>query len=594
MHLQCCKKAELIFSKVVTVCLYVHLIYLLNLIITKSLRQMDNQVVIVSVMVIYITLLISWGIYQGRKVKTGSDYAIAGRKLPGWVAALSERATGESSWALLGLPGAAYAMGLTEIWTAIGCVAGIIIAWALLAWRLRDEAEKYQVTTFTEYLAAKHGESGKMLRIISSLAIVFFFFFYVGAQFLGGGKTLHTLFGLSPGTGILITAAVIVPYTVYGGFRSVVYTDVVQAIVMIITLIVGPIVGIFYIMNNPDTFSSDITGALIKSGDSYNSLTGAAKGFSAGLIITGGFSWFFGYLGGQPQLSLRFMAISDPEQAKKARNIGIAWTIVAYIGALMLGWIGIAIFGPAGLSDPEYVMPSVILRLFPPVIAALLITGAIAAMISTADSLLILSATELTESILKGKDTGDIKEQQVKTLKKHRITTALIAVIALALSYVSPSKLIFTLVSYVWAGIGCTFSVVILMTLFWKRFHGRAAIITVITGLVFTIIWISGGFEQHYAVSAEKTDFLLEQNIIGINEREALLGFEGRKYVSITRFESALRELLKESDSINSLPVITSSFIEKGIPARLTTFLVSLLVALFSTYFVRPNLPNHP
>jgi len=109
---------------------------------------MENQVVIVLVMVIYITLLISWGIFQGRKVKTGSDYAIAGRKLPGWVAALSERATGESSWALLGLPGAAYAMGLTEIWTAIGCVAGIVVAWALLAWRLRDEAEKYNVTTF--------------------------------------------------------------------------------------------------------------------------------------------------------------------------------------------------------------------------------------------------------------------------------------------------------------------------------------------------------------------------------------------------------------------------------------------------------------
>jgi len=549
---------------------------------------MDNQLVIVSVMVIYITFLISWGIFQGRKVKTGSDYAIAGRKLPGWIAALSERATGESSWALLGLPGAAYAMGLTEIWTALGCVTGIVMAWALLAWRLRDEAEKYNVTTFTEYLAAKHGESGRMLRIISSLAIVFFFFFYVGAQFLGGGKTLHTLFGLEPGVGVLITAAVIVPYTVYGGFRSVVYTDVVQGIIMIITLIVGPIVGIFYIMNNPDTFSSDITTALIKSGGTYNSITGAAKGFGAGILITGGFSWFFGYLGGQPQLSLRFMAIRDSEQAKKARNIGIAWTIVAYIGALMLGWIGIAIFGPAGLSDPEYVMPSVILRLFPPVIAALLITGAIAAMISTADSLLILSATELSESILKKKGTAETKESSALTLKRHRITTALIAVVALALSYVSPSKLIFTLVSYVWAGIGCTFSVVILFTLFWRRFHGRAATITIIAGIFFTIIWISGGYEQNYTVTAEKTAFLLEQNIIGTNEKEALLSFEGRKYVSSSRFESVVREALKGSDKLSSLSVITSSYTKKGIPARLTTFLVSLIVAIFSTYFIRP------
>jgi sodium/proline symporter len=554
---------------------------------------MENQLLIILVMVIYITLLISWGIFQGRKVKTGSDYAIAGRKLPGWVAALSERATGESSWALLGLPGAAYAMGLTEIWTAIGCVAGIVSAWAFLAWRLRDEAEKYNVSTFTEYIAAKHGETGKMLRMISSLAIVFFFFFYVGAQFLGGGKTLHTLFGLKPGLGVLITAAVIVPYTVYGGFRSVVYTDVVQAILMIVTLIVGPIVGLIYIFHNPDTFASGITEALVKSGDTYNSVTGAARGFGAGLLVTGGFSWFFGYLGGQPQLSLRFMAISNARQAKKARNIGIAWTIIAYIGALMIGWIGIAIFGPAGLSDPEYVMPRVILKLFHPIIAALLITGAIAAMISTADSLLILSATELSESMLKKK--GKVKEETASgTLRRHRITTAVIAVIALVLSYLSPSKLIFTLVSYVWAGIGCTFSVVILFTLFWKKYHGRAAIITVITGILFTIIWISGGFEQHYKITPGKTEFLLEQNVISPAEKNLLLNAENRKYISSSRFESEISAILREPSDAKRIPVITSSYTEKGVPARLTTFLISFLVAVFATYLVPPKRPSHP
>jgi sodium/proline symporter len=551
---------------------------------------MENQVLIVIVMVIYITLLVSWGIFQGRKVKTGNDYAIAGRKLPGWVAALSERATGESSWALLGLPGAAYAMGLTEIWTAIGCVAGIIAAWTILAWRLRDEAEKYNVSTFTEYIAAKHGETGQWLRMVSSMAIVFFFFFYVGAQFLGGGKTLHTLFGIKPGLGMLITAAVIVPYTVYGGFRSVVYTDVVQAVLMIITLIVGPIVGLIFIFHNPGTFASGIHEALIRSGESYNSLTGAARGFGAGLLITGGFSWFFGYLGGQPQLSLRFMAISNARQAKKGRNIGIAWTIVAYIGALMLGWIGIAIFGPTGLSDPEYVMPKVILRLFPPAIAALLITGAIAAMISTADSLLILSATELSESMLKRKG-GD---EGRNILSRHRITTAILAVVALVLSYLSPSKLIFTLVSYVWAGIGCTFSVVILFTLFWRKFHGRAAVITVIAGIVFTVIWISGGFEQHYRITKAKTDFLIAQNVINRDEMNSLLHSEGTKYINESRFESRICRILNEPATGKRIPVIITAYTEKGIPARLTTFLVSLAVAIFSTLMVPPKLPSHP
>jgi sodium/proline symporter len=208
---------------------------------------MENQTVILTVMLIYISLLMMWGIFQGRKVKNESDYAIAGRSLPGWVAALSERATGESSWALLGLPGAAYAMGITEIWTAIGCVAGIVTAWWLLAWRLRNRAEVVNASAFTAFIAKSHPENGRWIRVASSSAIVFFFFFYVGAQFLGGGKTLNVLFHIDPKAGMFITAMVIIPYTIYGGFRSVVYTDVVQAIVMIVTLIAPPIVGIFYI-----------------------------------------------------------------------------------------------------------------------------------------------------------------------------------------------------------------------------------------------------------------------------------------------------------------------------------------------------------
>jgi len=467
---------------------------------------MDNQIQLLIVMISYMSLLILWGLYQGRKVKSSEDYAIAGRDLPGWVAALSERATGESSWALLGLPGAAYATGLLEIWTAIGCVIGIIFAWIILAWRLRDEAEKYKINTFTEYLSKRHGEVGKWIRIVGSSTIVFFFFFYVGAQFLGGGKTLHTMFDLDPKLGMLITAAIIVPYTIYGGFRSVVYTDVIQAIVMIIALIVGPIMGFIYISEHPELFAQSISGALQKAGPEYNSMLGGLKGFGAGIVIMSGFSWFFGYLGGQPQLSMRFMAIKNTNQAKQARNIGVLWTIIAYIGALCIGWIGIAIFGPTGLEDREFVMPAVILEVFPPFIAAILITGAIAAMISTADSLLILSATELSENLIKPLSKKEVDPK--KSLLRSRAITAILAVIALVIAYISPSDLIFTLVSYVWAGIGGTFSVVIMLTLFWKRFHGKAALATIIVGVLFTILWISTGLEEKYITSRILTFFV--------------------------------------------------------------------------------------
>ncbi len=451
---------------------------------------MGQQTQILAVMIGYFTLLILWGLYQGRKVKSSCDYAIAGRNLPGWAAALSERATGESSWALLGLPGMAYATGLTEIWTALGCVAGIITAWVGLAWRLRDEAEKYQVTTFSEYIAKKHGETGKWIRVIASSTIVFFFFFYIGAQFLGGGKTLFTLFGVNEKLGMLITAMIIIPYTIYGGFLSVIYTDCVQAVLMIVTLIVTPIAGLIYIAKTPGLFASSIPGALKAAGPQYASLTGSMSGFAAGVMIAACFSWFFGYLGGQPQLSMRFMAIKSREQAKKARNIGIAWTLVAYLGALAIGWIGIAMFGPGTLPDQEHVLPRVLLTLFPPAIAALLITGAIAAMISTADSLLVLSASELSENLVRPLARDN---DPAACLRRSRMITGMLAIVALLLAFVFPSRLIYTMVGYVWAGIGGTFSIVILFSLFWKRYHGRAVIATIISGLLFTVLWSISG-----------------------------------------------------------------------------------------------------
>ena len=455
----------------------------------------------------YFTLLILWGLYQGRKVKNSCDYAIAGRNLPGWAAALSERATGESSWALLGLPGMAYATGLTEIWTALGCVTGIVTAWIGLAWRLRDEAEKFQVNTFSEYIAKKHGEPGKWIRPVASTTIVFFFFFYVGAQFLGGGKTLFTLFGVDEKLGMLITALIIIPYTIYGGFLSVIYTDCVQAVLMIVTLVVTPIAGLIYIAKTPGLFASSIPGALKAAGPDYVSLTGAASGFAAGVMIMAAFSWFFGYLGGQPQLSMRFMAIKDAVQAKKARNIGIAWTLVAYMGALAIGWIGIAIFGPAGLKDQEHVLPSVLLTLFPPALATLLITGAIAAMISTADSLLVLSSCELSENLIKPLAKG---RSGSDSLRRSRFITGILAVVALGLAYVFPSRLIYTMVGYVWAGIGGTFSIVILFTLFWKRYHGRAVIATIVSGLLFTVLWSISG------MNARLTSRLLTFFVAGV------------------------------------------------------------------------------
>lgn len=453
---------------------------------------MDTQSIMLVVMILYMILITVVGILIGRKVKTSADYAIGGRNLPGWAAALSERATGESAWALLGLPGAAYALGLTEMWTAIGCVAGILLGWIFIAIKLRNEAEKYNANSFMEYITKRHGVVGKYLQIIGSSVIAFFFFFYIGAQFIGGGKTIHQMFDLNLQTGIFLIMLFVVPYTIYGGFQSVVYTDVIQAILMLVTLVIGPVVGMVYIANQPDVFAHSISDALFLAGPSHSSLFGAAEGFGAGVLIVGGLSWMFGYLGGMPQLATRFMAIRNTRQAKYARNIGIAWTLFAYTGALLLGWIGLAIFGPNTLADREAVMPAIMLTIFPPVIAAILITGAFAAMISTANSLLILSATELSDTILHKRN----RIFGLTDINFSRLITTVLSLFAFVFAIFAREHMIYDIVKYVWAGIGDTFSVVIILSLFWKKYHARAVLVTIICGILFTIIWLQTSLEK--------------------------------------------------------------------------------------------------
>jgi len=456
----------------------------------------NTQWILSVVMLSYLLLITLYGLYQGHKVKNASDYAIAGKKLPGWAAALSERATGESAWALLGLPGAAYALGLTELWTALGCATGIILGWLFIAMKLRREAQKVNANTFIEFIAKKHGKMGNYIRIFGTLIIAFFFFFYIAAQFIGGSKTIVQIMGIDINWAILIVCLFVVPYTVYGGFKSVVYTDVIQALIMIVTLIITPIAGLIYIAHSPDVYASTVPQAITNAGEAYSSLTGLSKGFAGGLVIISGFSWLFGYLGGMPQLAVRFIAIENENEAKKARNIAVLWTVLAYTGALVLGWIGIAIFGPDSelLADREAVMPAVVFTVFPTIIAAILITGVFAAMVSTANSLLILSATELSENIVV--KSKWIKKQNWSHLHISRIITLFIAVLALIFAYLYKNNLIYNIVKYVWAGIGDTFSVVIILTLFWKRFHAKAAFITIIAGVIFTIVWIESGMEQ--------------------------------------------------------------------------------------------------
>ncbi len=479
------------------------------------------------IFVLYLIFLIIVGIWTFKLNKTQEDYLLAGRKLGPWVTAFSERASGESAWLLLALPGAAIAVGLGEVWTVVGITIGIIASWFLIAEKLRIETEKYHALTIPEYLHRRFKDNSNIIRLFSALIIAFFFAFYVSAQFHASGKVLKTLFDFDAVTGITIGAAVIVSYTLMGGFFAVAWTDLLQGILMIGTLIILPIAGFIDLQSSQMSFAESLSQA----GPTHSSFTMGKEGFAALAVVLGGLSWGLGYLG-QPHLLIRYMAIKKASDLKQASTIAILWEIPCITGAFLIGLVALVYFGPnyfhsfiAGIGekidlctvcgliegthiDVEQAMPLLAQKLLPAIVAGLFISGAVAAMMSTADSQLLVSTSAITEDFIHQYLGKEMTSKKLVTLS--RITIIILGLFAYIIALISEiqGKNIFGVVSYAWSGLGSAFGPALVLTLWWQKTTRNGIIAGLLTGFFTTIIWANVDV-LHSAVSERLVSFVL-------------------------------------------------------------------------------------
>ena len=434
--------------------------------------------------IFYLVVILVVGFITYNINKSHKDFFIAGRKLNPWVVAFSERASGESAWLLLGLPGAAFASGLLEFWTALGCVSGIIFYWFFIARALREETERLEAFTLPTFLAARFEKGQAAIRVLATFIIIFFFIFYLSAQFNGAGKILNVTFGLDQTTGMIIGALVIIFYTMMGGFFAVAWTDMVQGIIMIGTLVVLPLVGMAQLKEIHN--GSQVLGDLVSAdGHRMLSWTGGKTGWAAAALIISGLSWALGYMG-QPHLLTRFMAIRKAEQIKISRRIAIAWVIPAFSGALIMGIVGAGLYEPGMFDDVEKLMPHLANELLPAWLAGIFVSGAIAAMMSTADSQLLVISSSIIEDLFHrtlGWNVGD-----KALLRASRLITIGVGLIGFMIALTS-DKLIFSMVSYAWAGLGSSFGPLMLLMLTWKKVSWQGTIAGLITGFVTTVVW---------------------------------------------------------------------------------------------------------
>ena len=445
---------------------------------------------------LYLLVMLGIGWYFYSRTNNLSDYVLGGRKLNAWVTSLSAQASDMSGWLLLGLPGYAYLAGLESLWLLIGLLIGTYVNWKFIAKRLRKYTEYANDSiTLPDYFENRFGAKSKLLRIISAIFILFFFLIYTSSGFVAGAKLFSTVFNISYTNALVIGGIIIVSYTFLGGFFAVSWTDVIQGTIMFIAIIFVPV---FAIIENGG-FQFTLNEVIVLNINHLNMFTDTNGDIISIITVLSLLGWGLGYFG-QPHILARFMAISDAEEISKARKIAMVWVTFSLIFAVILGIVGYAIF-PISLvgADSEKIFILMVEQLIHPLFAGVLLAAILAAIMSTADSQLLVASSSLTEDIYKTILRPNASDKELVWIS--RTFVILIACIALIIG-LSPNSSVLELVAYAWAGFGATFGPIVILSLYWKGISEQGAIAGMIVGGIVIIIWknLSGGIFDIYEI----------------------------------------------------------------------------------------------
>lgn len=467
----------------------------------------EGSLQILIAMVCYMAVVIGIGIYFAKRSNQSSeDYFLGGRSLGPWVTAMSAEASDMSGWLLMGLPGVAYWCGLSDAaWTSIGLALGTYINWLLVAKRLRRySAVAGDAITLPDFFSNRFHEKKKVIMTLSALFILIFFTVYASSCFVTCGKLFSTLFGASYQSMMIAGALFVVIYTFLGGFLAESASDFMQAVVMIfaltVILITGTLAagGLQAVVDNAKNIPGFFTffGIASPSVDA-NGIQQVANGApvfgEAGsygfLTIISTLSWGLGYFG-MPQVLLRFMAIRKTDELVRARRIATVWVVISLAAAVLIGLMGRAMFPVHETlntaSGAENVFIVLSRHLLPPLLAGLVMAGILAATISSSDSYLLIAASAVSLNIFKGILKKDASDKQVMTTS--RVILLLIAVAGVVIA-MDENSVIFTIVSFAWAGFGAVFGPIMLFSLFWKRTTQAGAVAGMVTGGVMVFLW---------------------------------------------------------------------------------------------------------
>ena len=448
----------------------------------------SNQIIILSVFLGYLLFNVIVGVVYSRKTEKNLNtsaekkYFIGGRNMNGIVLAMTIMATYTSASSFISGPGAAgLTYGYAQAWIAAIQVPITFLVLGVLGNKLALVSRRVGAVTVVGYFKARYKSDA--LVIITSIGLVVFFIAQMISQFTGGATLISSITGLNHVTSLLIFGTVVILYTAIGGFSAVVITDTIQGIVMCL----GTFLFIFYVLKTGGGLESIDNGLAANLPGVYNDIFSkyTPGGLLSYWILVG-----FGALG-LPQTAVRAMGFKDTKSMHKAMWIGVLTCSFVIVGMHLAGtWAG-ALVDTDNLPTSDYFIPYIVQKIMPSGIAAIFLAAPMAAVMSTADSLLILATAAIVKDLWK---TYVVKDDPVKNESYEKnvklvsaILTMVLGVIVMLLT-INPPDIIFMLNMFAFGGLECTFFWPLVGGLFWKKGTKQAAVCSSV-GAVATYIF---------------------------------------------------------------------------------------------------------
>ena len=434
---------------------------------------------------LYVLAMLGIGVWTARMTSSPLDFFLADRSLKAWVTAISSTASSESAWAVLGTVGLAYKEGLSSIWFMPGCLLGYLINWLFIAEKLRKHSEENNAITLPDYFENHFDDKSHILRLVSVVIIFSCMMAYVAAQFTAIGKTFDAIFGVPHIISISVGGTIVLLYTMMGGVRAVAWTDFFQGIIMVLGLVILSLVALASLGG----FSGMLTEVEKASPETLQWMGGKSAAVFLGSMV-GLLGIGLGYPG-QPHVVTRYMAAKNTETIQKGTWIALGWGLTVYSSSILLGICGQALF--PGLEDPEHLFPKAAEQLLPTLLTAIVLTGVLAAIMSTVSAQILVAASAIAH---------DVYSQILKKTFSHKVIllvsriTVLILGIGAMLIALGETRVIFWFVLFAWSGLGASFGPLILFTLYSKKVTRNGAIAGMLTGFLTTLIWKATGLSD--------------------------------------------------------------------------------------------------